>query len=685
MDIKLKGKKSKLSLIVFLLSACIALAICSWITLRTAQIDIERSAVNMDEYFESVYQDVNNLMVYTDGFNGGLRKDSIDYEVNRLKNDGGIYDGEKRKEVSDKELKQYVINNFNSYVHDVLVNINLRKNIEFYFDIDEGRNSFTNVDGISKDDFEKDTLDNYKKYIIIRADGKLETSEGMKQLADHLEYSFDKNYNGDVILRLAQPLKEGDLVYERIMLDKKNVSMKYTSIVIFIFSCIGILYSAIKLKKNNLKFDIERGLLKLLGKIDIEAKLLALGLSYIYKMKIKRGGIEYSMFENLISVIVLLLIIFFVVLDFYRIKSVYSGFKLRTIISRESLINKLRVILVRAGMVLNLLFILANITVWYVSLFIFVVLARDLSWGLCYSPADAIFATFATMLFDEVIIRKLNPINDIVKGIKEISKGNYNFNVDIKGAKIFRDVAKDLDNIQSGLKESVDKAVKSERMKSELITNVSHDLKTPLTSIINYVDLLNQKNITEEQRKKYLGILKDKSNRLKALIEDLFEVSKASSGSMKLDMQDLDPVALLRQTLGEFEDKIESSNLKIIKKFPEEKLVIYADGRKTFRVFQNLLSNIFKYSMERSRVYIEVSDAEQYVEVVFKNTSKEELDFTEEEILQRFKRGDISRTTEGSGLGLAIAKSLTEVQQGIFNLKLDGDLFKVTVKLNKVK
>ena len=222
-------------------------------------------------------------------------------------------------------------------------------------------------------------------------------------------------------------------------------------------------------------------------------------------------------------------------------------------------------------------------------------------------------------------------------------------------------------------------------MKSELITNVSHDLKTPLTSIINYVDLLNQENITEEQRKKYLGILKDKSNRLKALIEDLFEVSKASSGSMELDMQDLDPVSLLRQTLGEFEDKIENSNLKIIKKLPEEKLMIYADGRKTFRIFQNLLSNIFKYSMEGSRVYIEVSDAGQYVEVIFKNTSKEELNFTEEEILQRFKRGDASRTTEGSGLGLAIAKSLTEVQEGIFDIKIDGDLFKAIVKLKKEK
>ena len=680
-----KDKKYSLSLIVFLLSTCISLAICSCITLRTAQIDIKRSAVTMDDHFESVYQGVNNLMLYTDGFSGELRQDSIDCEVNRLKNDGGIYDGEKLIEASDEELEQYVLNNFNSYVHDELININLRKNIEFYFDMDEGREAFTNVDAISKDDFEKDTLDNYKKYMIIRADGSFETSEGMKQTADYLQGASDKNYKGDVILRLAQPLEDGDLIYERVTMDKKNISMKYISIVIFIFSCIGVLYSSVRLKKSNFKVDLERGAIKLLGKIDIEAKLLAVGLAYIYRIEMKRRGIEYSMFENLIPVVVIILITFFVVLDCYRIKAMYSGLKFRDIILRESLISKLRVILVRAGMVLNLLFILANITVWYVSFVIFVEIEINLSLGLCYSPASVMFATFATMLFDGVIIRKLNPINDIVKGIKEISQGNYKFNVDVKGPKIFKEAAKDLDNIQNGLKESVDKAVKSERMKSELITNVSHDLKTPLTSIINYVDLLNQDDITEEQRKKYLGILKDKSNRLKALIEDLFEVSKASSGSMELNMQNLDTVSLLRQTLGEFEDKIESCNLKIIKKFPEEKLMIYADGRKTFRVFQNLLSNIFKYSMEGSRAYIEVSDAEQYVQVVFKNTSREELDFTEEEILQRFKRGDASRTTEGVGLGLAIAKSLTEVQQGIFNLKIDGDLFKVTVKLNKAK
>lgn len=663
MDIKLKDKKNSLSSIVFLLSLCIALIIGSCITIRTMEIDRNRSLEVKQEHFESIYRCVYDLMQYADGLSGELRKDSIDYEVNRLKGEGGIYDGQGRYMVSDEELEKYVIDNFNKYVHDVMVNLNLRKNIEFYFEMDEGRNPFTNVDNISKDEFEEDTLNNYSEYIIIKPNGKLETSKGMKKIGEYLINYSEGRYilthnEYDVAFRIAQPLQEGDLIYENIMRDRRSSSAIYTCVVILILSCICILYCIIKLKKNNYNVNVEKGIINLLSKIDIEAKLVALSSAYVYIVRIKRSNAEYSMLENLIPIFIILFLIFFVAMEFFRIKFVYGGLKLKSIISRESLIKKLKEIFIRGGMVLNLLFILANISVWYISLALFINIGCDFGFGI-YFLNSQVFATFSTMIFDGIIIRKLNSIKDIVKGIKEISHGNYNFNVDIKGPKIFKEVARDLDNIQNGLKESVDKAVRSEKMKGELITNVSHDLKTPLTSIINYVDLLNQENITEEQRKKYLGILKDKSNRLKALIEDLFEVSKASSGSMKLDMQDLDPVALLRQTLGEFQDKIENSNLKIIKKIPEEKLVVYADGRKTFRVFQNLLSNIFKYSMEGSRVY--------------------------EEILQRFKRGDASRTTEGSGLGLAIAKSLTEVQEGIFDIKIDGDLFKAIVKLKKEK
>lgn len=275
--------------------------------------------------------------------------------------------------------------------------------------------------------------------------------------------------------------------------------------------------------------------------------------------------------------------------------------------------------------------------------------------------------------------------DNIRKITQNILNGNTYNEKNIKDIIVIKDVANNIKNIEEGLNTAIEEAVKSERMKGELITNVSHDLKTPLTSIINYIDFLDKENISEEEKKKYISVLKERSNRLKVLIEDLFEVSKASSGNMELNMENIDLTALIRQTLGEFEEKIEKSTLQFIKEIPEHKVIIYADGKKTFRVFQNIISNIFKYSMDNSRVYINVTEEAEFTSIVFKNISKYQLNLNEEEILERFKRGDSSRTTEGSGLGLAIAKSLVELQGGKFEIKIDGDLFKVNIILNKGK
>lgn len=293
-------------------------------------------------------------------------------------------------------------------------------------------------------------------------------------------------------------------------------------------------------------------------------------------------------------------------------------------------------------------------------------------------------ALSTTVLIILLLIYVSSDINKIELAIRNIMDGNYN-KINAKGLIFFKDFARNLISIENGLNKAIDKAVKSERMRSELITNVSHDLKSPLTSIINYVDLLDNSNISNEKSKLYLGILKERSQRLKILIEDLFEASKAASGTLEMHMEYLDPVALIRQTLGEFDDKIKTSNLNFIKRIPESKLSMYADGNKAFRIFQNLISNIIKYSLQGTRVYIDVTEVNEYISITFKNISKYPLNFTEEEILERFKRGDSSRTTEGSGLGLSIAKSLTELQGGLFKLSFDGDLFKVTILFKKTE
>lgn len=272
---------------------------------------------------------------------------------------------------------------------------------------------------------------------------------------------------------------------------------------------------------------------------------------------------------------------------------------------------------------------------------------------------------------------------NIYMASSKIRQGDFHQNIKEEGPATLRLTAENLNNIKDGLEKAINSATRNEQLKTELITNVSHDLKTPLTSIINYIDLLRDENATEEEKKKYIDIITKKSARLKILIEDLFEASKAASRTMELNMDKADIVSLVRQTLGEFEEKISNSNLKFVVKLPEEKAYVNIDGKRTWRVLENLLSNILKYSMDNTRVYIEVIPTEEDVKIVMRNISAFEMDFNEEDILERFKRGDGSRHTEGSGLGLSIAKSLTELQDGTFKIDIDGDLFKVTVTFKK--
>lgn len=239
-----------------------------------------------------------------------------------------------------------------------------------------------------------------------------------------------------------------------------------------------------------------------------------------------------------------------------------------------------------------------------------------------------------------------------------------------------------LNDISNGFENAIQDRMKSERLKTELITNVSHDIKTPLTSIINYVDLLKKEDIENEKANEYIGILDNKSQRLKKLIEDLVEASKISTGNVKLNLEKINIIELINQAIGEFEDKFNSRNLDVIFDSEETAIYINADSRYMYRIIENLFSNISKYALESSRVYIDILKIEDKVYIEIKNISKDKLNISAEELMQRFVRGDKSRNTEGSGLGLSIAQNLTEVQKGKFNLMLDGDLFKVELIFN---
>ncbi len=283
----------------------------------------------------------------------------------------------------------------------------------------------------------------------------------------------------------------------------------------------------------------------------------------------------------------------------------------------------------------------------------------------------------------QYVLRKIILFNKIIKGTEEIASGNLNYVIEEKGHGNLSKLAHNINNMKEGFKKSVDNEMKSERLKSELITNVSHDLKTPLTSIINYVNLLKKQDISEEERSAYIEVVDRKSQRLKVLIEDLFDVSKISSGAVELNIERVDVTALLKQAMGEFDEKIKKSSLTFKVNTPKDNVYVNLDGKKTWRVFENLISNILKYSQPSTRVYIDLIEKESKVIIIMKNISAYEMEFDVSEIFERFKRGDKSRSTEGSGLGLAIAKSIVELQGGELNIDIDGDLFKVSTEFNK--
>jgi signal transduction histidine kinase len=271
-----------------------------------------------------------------------------------------------------------------------------------------------------------------------------------------------------------------------------------------------------------------------------------------------------------------------------------------------------------------------------------------------------------------------------VEGINRIRDGEVEFKLEadsLHGSS--KELAIAVNNIGEGIRKAVQTSMEDERMKTDLITNVSHDIKTPLTSIINYVDLLKRLKIDEEPAKGYIDILDGKAQRLKQLTDDLVEASKISSGSIVLENAKLNLTELFNQGIGEFSEKLEEGRLQVVFEGDDTPAYVFADSRRMWRVVENLFNNICKYAMEGTRVYVDLEKAEGMVTVSVKNISETSLNFSPDELTERFVRGDVSRSSEGSGLGLSIARNLTELQKGEFRIVLDGDLFKVILRFQE--
>lgn len=499
--------------------------------------------------------------------------------------------------------------------------------------------------------------------------------------------------NGDIYMSIPKDFENTLGTYDKIYESKSEfeTNIFYVQVILGISVAslvLGIV--AIFLYKINkaILFDEDSFWLKLSKLVPLELYLF--GLLIAVTFTVQSIGYYYDLFSSFIFSFLgvgFIMTVFYIFdrqfktydnkIDIFKTTFIYRTFKLlkknikKTIKKSRGLTRSMP--LSKRIIGISIICLVINVIGWFMDM---------ITYGAVFSFGASIISIG---VFTYYVLKKLDYLRYIMDGTQRIKDGDIHYKIDLEGEDNFTMLADNINNIRDGLDKAIDNQLRSERMKSELITNVSHDLKTPLTSIINYVELIKkEEDISPVYLKDYVNVLDSKSKRLKALIEDLFEASKASSGNIELNMEKIDLTQLLRQSIGELEEKISEANLDLKIDVPEEKVYIRADGRRLYRVLENLLSNISKYSLANTRVYINITELDGKVRLTMKNISSYELNFDPEEIMERFKRADDSRNTEGSGLGLAIARDLVNLQGGSFNLDIDGDLFKSIVEFNSI-
>ena len=605
--------------------------------------------------------------------------------------------------LNDEEMKGYILNRKVNSASDLnnkiksYVNLNFRA-YDKLKDIWIGGEKIDSNNIIKNSKYFKEINIDYNGNVIekIYVDGKEINNNIISKLIYYNKYSYHTYYDRyepnniyaydynekqsiSIYIWMPQEIKKGDVVYENLKRVEININRFYLSCGSFIMFIILAILCLVSLIKNKSKINIIEDIVNKIKVWPIEAKVgigilgwISWNTTYIYY-----NANNYIRRLNLISVIwtSLALLIYYVL-----IRVIIINYNERTLFKNNITIkcwNYLSEIMTRSSLIKTFL-IMSGLYV-ISGLLLFVV-----SGILSIFPIGILIGIILTIIYIVIFIKELIYLDKIIIGSKAATEGKLNCNIEEKGRGHLRELAHDINNIRDGLRKSIESEMKSENMKTELITNVSHDLKTPLTSIINYIDLLKRENIESETAKDYINILDKKSQRLKVLIDDLFEASKATSGAMELNITKIDIVQLLKQSLGENDERFKNSNLSVKLDIPDTKIFINGDGQRLYRVFENLISNIVKYSLSNTRVYIQMYvDDENKVVIIMRNISAYELDFCANEITNRFKRGDSSRSTEGSGLGLAIAKSIVELHGGKFNIEVDGDLFKSIIRLNQ--
>ncbi|MBB6696466.1 HAMP domain-containing histidine kinase [Clostridium algidicarnis] len=638
------------------------------------------------------------------------------YETNKFKNpfndlNSAIIDSftiyKSEEEVKDpinlqeEYLNVNIKNNAQGYNNRLNV-INRYPNIKYIIEDTSEDRLNTNIE----DDLNEETISNLKNdsdfYLILNIENKknvLEsadsnfTKEQLKNIINNDSFNYRNTENKN--LKISYFVPKSFIYEDEISLGKENYNKLKSkalvekaillSAVLVTLTILALIYLNIQRKdKNKDKGILER----LYNKIYIEFQTVILCIALILIISIAYESLKEPVYTILLGIA--MIGTYYLMAFTYGSIIEVKGLGIKEFFRRKSLIYKIinwvKKIVRR---IVEEVFLIKStgikISIFLILSFMFMISMLSLR-----GSSDFITLILVIYILTYIIsvisyvVKSANYLNKIVVGSFKIANGDLNYVIDEGGKGILKELSHNINNMKSGLKDSIDSEIKSERMKTELITNVSHDLKTPLTSIITYVDLIKNEDLTKEERMDYIKVLERKSERLKILIEDLFEASKAASGEVELNIEKVDITSLLKQALAEFEEKIKESSLDFKINLPKEKLYIMVDGKKTWRILENQISNALKYSLENTRVYINIEDIDNKVVITIKNISAFEIDFNEDEILERFKRGDQSRNTEGSGLGLAISNNLTKLQGGDFRVSVDGDLFKVIIEFPKV-
>lgn len=600
----------------------------------------------------------------------------------------------KERKPTKEEAKNDLLNKVN-YGRNQLNQI---QNIKFMVKNTKTNEYYTNTEYKTFDEFDK----NIDEYTNIKIDKNNSNRSYIKTINKKVSENPTHYIEGKLLdatpeenlevhmsfPKLLSNVEISDKVYNEYHQYTQTIKEVYICLILMIVNIIVFIISAVTYKKIKINEDHDEGILtKLSNKVPIDIILWLMAIDFLLYVPFSLSyyqGYRY-MIEKICAVIGAYLLIYAA----YTINRRSKKYDKKIYILKETIVYKLYKILkntvisaLKASKEIPLIkrIIIVSIGITFIGGVVSVLL-----YELIYNEVMLLFGIPMSMiLFTLYIVKKLAYLSDIIEGTSRIKNGELDYKIDLLGNDSFTNLAENINNIGEGLEKSIETQLRSERMKSELITNVSHDLKTPLTSIINYIELIKKEDVTPEHVNDYIKVLDQKSKRLKILIEDLFEASKASSGNLELNMENIDIVQLLRQSIGEMEEKLTNSNLDIRLKLSNEKINIYADGRRMYRVFENLLSNISKYSLPSTRVYIDLLESDESVIITMKNISSYELNFDATEITERFKRADESRNTEGSGLGLAISKDLVNLQGGKFSVEIDGDLFKSILVFPKI-